>query len=235
MLTKVLIVDDEPLAVELLETYVSRVPGFVLAGRCSNALEAFAMLSRSQVDVVFLDINMPEVTGMELVKMLRDPPAIVFTTAYSEYAAESYNYNVVDYLVKPITFDRFMKAVQKITAVKAAQSVASSSPSDTIFVRSDAKMIRVDLGELQLVEGYKNYVRLWKEKEKVIVHNTMKSFEQYLAQYPAFVRVHKSYIVNTAFIAELAGNSIRMGNEIIAIGATYRNDVFAALARFKQF
>jgi len=234
MLTNVLIVDDEPLAVELLEAYVSVVPGLHIAGKCYNALEAFAVLNKQQVDVIFLDINMPEITGIDFLKMLRDPPLIIFTTAYSEYAAESYNYNVVDYLVKPITRERFMKAVSKLSGVLAPQRSAPKQEDNTLFVRSDGKMIRIDLAELRFIEGYKNYVRLWMEREKVIVHNTMKSFEEYLVSHFDFLRVHKSYIINARYISEISGSSIRMGNETITIGATYKDEVQAALKKYRQ-
>lgn len=230
----ILIVDDEPLALELLEGYVRKVPDFRLAGKCSNALEAFALLNREKVDVIFLDINMPEISGMDLLKMLKNPPYVVFTTAYTEYAAESYNYNVIDYLVKPITFDRFMKAVHKLSDLDSGSKEQGQRADNTVFVRSDGKMIRIDLDQLQFVEGYKNYVRLWTSGGKILVHNTMKHFEDYLEGRTQFLRVHKSYIVNLNHVSEFAGNFLRIGNEQIAIGATYREDVAAALNRFRQ-
>jgi DNA-binding LytR/AlgR family response regulator len=230
----VLIVDDEPLAVELLEIYVARMPELKLVGKCGNALEAFAALNKLPVDILLLDINMPEISGMDLLKMLKDPPTVILTTAYSKYAAESYNYNVADYLLKPITFDRFVKAIQKVATTGASSGATEKDGVETIFVRSDSKMIRIDLRELRLVEGYKNYVRLWVGQDKVIVHNTMKNFEEYLSSHTAFIRVHKSFIVNTAFISEVSAAGIKVERELIAVGATYRTEVQAALARFRQ-
>lgn len=230
----VLIVDDEPLAVELLQAYVARMPELTLVGKCSNALEAFTALKRYAVHLILLDINMPEISGMDLLKMLKDPPTVILTTAYSEYAAESYNYNVADYLLKPITFDRFVKAVQKVTLPDTVHSFTEREGADTIFVRSDSKLIRINLRQLRLVEGYKNYVRLWMGQEKIIVHNTMKNFEECLSSQPAFIRVHKSFIVNIAFISEVSAAGIRVEKELITIGATYRGEVHGALARFRQ-
>jgi len=230
----ILIVDDEPLAIELLEGYVLKVPGFDLAGKCSNALEAFSILNKKQVDVIFLDINMPEISGMDLLKMLKDPPAVILTTAYTEYAVESYNYNVIDYLVKPITFDRFIRSVHKLEDVAAQNRQTAKQEDETLFVRSEGKLIQISLQRLHFVEGYKNYVRLWTDTGKIIVHNTMKNFEEYLEHYPDFLRVHKSYIVNIRFVTEILGNTIKVDNESIAIGATFRDNIQAILRKYKQ-
>ncbi len=230
----VLIVDDEPLASELLEFYASKLPDLVLAGKCTNALEAFSVLNKQKIDVIFLDINMPEITGMDFLKMLKDPPHIIFTTAYSEYAAESYNYNAVDYLVKPITFGRFAKAVDKLMNVAGAvQPASKEKDNDMLFVQSEGKMVRVNLLTLYIVEGYKNYIRLWTDTGKIVVHNTMKKFEEHLEHHSNFLRVHKSYLVNVDFVTEINGSAIRIKEEMVPIGNTYRDAVLSRFSKYK--
>lgn len=230
----VLIVDDEPLAIELLEGYVLKMTGFTLIGKCSNALEAFSILNKEQVDAIFLDINMPEITGIGFLKMLKNPPLIVLTTAYSEYAADSYNYDVVDYLLKPITFERFAVATNKLLNTTIQKKDNAKPEDDILFVRSEGKMTKVDLRDLYIVEGYKNYVRLWIGNEKIIVHNTMKNVEEFLKQNPAFLRVHKSYIINMKYVSEVFGNCIKVKNETIVIGPTFKNEIEIALQKYDQ-
>lgn len=234
----ILIVDDEPLAQELLETYIARMPGLQLIAKCSNALEAFGILSKQQVDIMLLDVNMPEITGIDFLKTLKNPPAIIFTTAYTEYALESYELNAVDYLLKPITFDRFVKAINKVSvpgdaSKHAAMPVTATRQNDFLFVKSDGRMVKIDLAHLWLVEGLKNYIRLWTEHGKVIVHSTMKNFEDYLAGFPGFLRVNKSYIINLKYVSEIDGNVIRLKGEMITIGNTYKDEVNRLFDSFK--
>jgi len=228
---KVLIVDDEPLARELMEVYLSKIPGFKIIDKCSNALEAFSILAKEDCGLVLLDINMPGISGIEFLKTLKSPPKIIFTTAYSQYAVESYELNVVDYLLKPITFDRFIKAIHKVTDLLPQEqkdtliSKNTSTDSDIVFVKSNGKMVRILLSELWFVEGLKNYINLWTEHGKVIVHSTMKNFEEQLVGMPSFIRINKSFIVNLKFISEIDGNCVRVKNQLLTIGNTYRNEV----------
>jgi DNA-binding LytR/AlgR family response regulator len=230
----VLIVDDEPLALELLEYYIRKLPELTLTGKCLNALEAFSMLNKYPIDVIFLDINMPEISGMDFLKMLKDPPRIIFTTAYTQYAAESYNFNAVDYLLKPITFERFMKAVNKLHHSPASNADSSgTNDSDILFVQSEGKMIKIVLSELYIIEGYKNYIRLWTDGGKIVVHNTMKKFEEYLERDQRFLRIHKSYIINTAFVSEINGGYLKVKEEVVPIGNTYRDVVLNKFEKYK--
>ncbi len=236
---QVAIVDDEPLACEVLKTYVQKIPSLELAGTCSNALETFALLNKQSIDLLFLDINMPDITGIDFLKMLKNPPLVIFTTAYAEYAVLSYELHAVDYLLKPIPFDRFLQAVQKATGMLRPPAGHTSAPdapqgSDRLmFVRSEGKWIRINLAELWFAEGLKDYVKLWTDQGRITVHCTMKSFEEQLAAYPDFVRVHKSYIVNIGFISEVDGNSIKIKDQLIGIGTTYRDDVHKLLSRHR--
>lgn len=237
----ILIVDDEPLARDILETYLQKVPDVQLAGTCKNALEAFSFLSKQRVDVMLLDINMPEISGMDFLKTLKNPPAIIFTTAYSQYAVESYELNAVDYLLKPISFERFLKSInkaidtirQKSTAVD--NSANSLNTKDNIlFVKSDGKLIKIDLTQLWFVEGLKDYVRLWTDSGKVIVHSTMKNFEEQLSALPGFVRVSKSYIINMKYVSEVDGNVIRIKDQMISIGNTYKEQINELFNKYKM-
>jgi DNA-binding LytR/AlgR family response regulator len=222
-----------------METYVQKLPELHLVGKCKNALEAFQLVSKVQVDLLLLDINMPEINGMDFLKTLKNPPLVIFTTAYSEYAIESYELNAVDYLLKPVPFDRFLKGVNKAIDILRAETkvvpvvTGSAQVDNLMFVKAEGKLVRIDLAELWFVEGLKDYVRLWTDKGKIIVHSTMKNFEEQLSAYANFVRIHKSYIVNIRYISEVDGNSVRIKDQLITIGNTYRDEIYNMLNKYK--
>jgi len=234
---QVLLVDDEPLAQDILDSYFQKLSGFEIAGRCKNALEAFSFLSKHTVDIMMLDIDMPEINGIEFLKAIKEPPHVIFTTAHSEFAVESYEHNAIDYLIKPISFERFMKAISKlleaIQSETKAESAAADQTDNIIFVKSNGKLIKVDLADLYFVEGLKDYVCLWTEKQKIVVHSTMKHFEELLSRFPMFMRVHKSYIINLKHISEIDGNSIRIKDQSITIGNTYREEINKLFDKYK--
>lgn len=232
---QVLIVDDEPIARDIMEAYVSKVPELQLAGTCKNAIEAFQFIGNHKVDLLLLDINMPQISGVNFLKTLKDPPAVIFTTAYTEYALESYELDAVDYLLKPVSFERFVRGIEKAKLLLQNGIVSTTAPDadKLLFVKSEGKLVRVDLKQLWFVEGLKDYVRLWMDTGKVIVHSTMKSFEDNLNQYPNFTRVHKSYIVNMEHIDEVDGNIILIKKQQVTIGNTYRDEVYKILKRYK--
>lgn len=224
---RVAIVDDEPLAQEILQSYVQKIPDIELVGTCKNALEAFTLLTKQSIDVLLLDINLPEITGIDFLKSLKEPPKVIFTTAYAEYALESYDLNAVDYLVKPISFERFLKAIQKIRteASPAQQQDSGTMPDKLLFVRSEGKWIKIDLRGVWFVEGLKDYVRLWTDDGRITVHSTMKNFEEQLKPYTNFIRVHKSHIINLEYISKADGTSVHIKDQVIAIGSTYKESV----------
>lgn len=166
---KVLIVDDEPLAREIMATYITKIPGLEIVGNCKNALQAFSILSKQQVDIMLLDINMPEINGIEFLKTIKDPPCIIFTTAYTEFAVESYEYNAIDYLLKPISFERFLKAINKTveliqplgTEASTQGAIQTTGNENIIFVKSDGKWVKVDISKVWFIEALKDYLRLW--------------------------------------------------------------------------
>lgn len=232
---KVVIVDDEPLARDILQTYLDKIEDAELVGTCNNALEAFALLNKQAVDLLLLDINMPEISGMDFLKTLKNPPLVIFTTAYHEYAVASYELNAVDYLLKPIPFERFLKAFYKAkqllqeTGNVSIHQHATSVQDKLMFVRSEGKWMKIDLSKLWLVEGLKDYIRLWFDDVRLTVHSTMKNFEDQLKPYPNFIRVHKSHMVNLEFVAEIDNQCIKVKDQLIAIGSTYKDEVWKVL------
>ena len=240
---KIIIIDDEPLAQDIMETYVSKIPELKLVAKCKNALEAFSILSKENIDLMLLDIEMPEISGIDFIKTLKNPPHIIFTTAYPEFAIESYEYGSIDYLLKPISFERFMKAINKaMTLIKINQSPDKTTTTNTpktdsgdniIFVKSEGKLIKINLADVWMIEGLKDYVIFRTGEGKTIVHSTMKSIEDQLLQMTNFIRIHKSYIINIKFVTEVWGNSVKIKNENITIGNTYRDDVYKLFESFK--
>ena len=221
---QILITDDEPLAIEVLQSHLKGIANAEVVGTCKNALEAFTFITKHSVDLLLLDINMPEITGVEFLRSLKEPPMVIFTTAYSTYALESYELNVVDYLLKPISFDRLNKAIEKAYQLKH-NIVQSSNPTSEkmLFVRSDGKWLQIDVSNIWLVEGLGDYIKVYLNDERIIIHSTMKNFESQLKPYTQFLRVHKSHIVNVNFITQTDGNNLVVNNQTISIGAVYKD------------
>ncbi|RSK47127.1 LytR/AlgR family response regulator transcription factor [Hymenobacter rigui] len=235
-----LLVDDEPLALRLLTSYVERVPFLELVGTCRSALEALTVLQQQPVDVLFLDIQMPDLTGVEFVRSMQPQALVIFTTAYENYALEGFNLNAVDYLVKPIAFERFVQAAQKAqdrlaprpaAATSAAPApapapVAATGPSDDyIFVKADYHTQRLNLRDIRYLEGLKDYIKIYAGARPILTLNSLKAFEDRLPS-PDFVRVHRSYIVALAHIDSIRKNRIYMGETIIPIGESYADAFF---------
>lgn len=223
---KVVIIDDEPLAVEVLQNHLQKIPNMQVVGTCKNAVEAFAFVTKNEVDLMLLDINMPEISGVEFLSSLKEPPMVIFTTAYSEYALKSYELNAIDYLLKPISFERLSKAISKAFSNKLLKTQQATDTINTLlFLRSEGKWIKIDVNRIWFVEGLKDYVRVWTDEGRITVHSTMKNFEEQLNPYKHFVRAHKSYIVNVKLIKETNGNSIIIQNETISVGGTYKDEL----------
>jgi two-component system, LytTR family, response regulator len=223
---KCVIVEDEPLARNLMLDYVSKVPYLTLVEACSNPLKALEVLRQNQIDLLFLDIQMPEITGINFLKTLQKKPLVILTTAYSEYAIESYELDVVDYLLKPITFDRFLKAVDKANQrMTQPQSVGSDRPSEVqapfVFVKDGTKLVKVMWDEILYVEGLKDYVTIHTRTQKVITLQRLKALE---AQLPAdkFVRIHHSYIIAIKAIDAIHKGEVQIGNAFIPISDSYK-------------
>lgn len=231
-----LIVDDEYMARLLLEEYVRKLPLLTLTGSCENALEAFHLLKNNSVDIVFLDIQMPHLTGLEFVQTLRDKPAIVFTTAYSEHAVEGFRLDAVDYLLKPFSFERFVQAVNKAIDFVSfhhppfPKEAPSVSPlPDHFFVKSDGKLVKIRFADILYIEGLKEYVSIYtSDKQRIITLQSIKNLEISLPE-NSFIRIHKSYIVSISHIEAIVGNQVEINKKLLPIGATYKEELMKRL------
>jgi len=228
MITRCLIVDDEPLAREGLAKYVQKMPGLTLIGACQSAFEALQYLQKEKIDLLFLDIQMPDMTGLELIKALPTPPKVIFTTAYREFAVEGFDLNAIDYLVKPIPFDRFARAVQKAQkALGANVQDAKQEPtqSDQIFIKSDGQIIKIPIREILYAESAKDYVFIHTETQRYMALLSLKQLEGNLPR-ALFFRVHRSYLVAIAAINRLEGYHLFIGETKIPISRSLHDDIY---------
>ncbi len=229
---KVLAIDDEPLALQQLVSYIQKVAFLQLVGQCQSALEAKEFLNREPVDAVFCDINMPDLNGMDFVKSLAAPPLIVFTTAYSEYAVEGFKVNAVDYLLKPFGLDDFRRAANRLkerletspVAVPVAEMPQSNAEEDdTIFIKTDYKVVKIAISDIRYIEGMSEYLKIHLEGQPkpLVTLLSMKKMEEYLP--PSFMRIHRSYIVNLKKIQEVNKNRVIMdADTYLPIGDNYK-------------
>ena len=231
-----IIVDDEPLAQDLIEDYIKKIPFLNLLDKCSSAFEAFDSLRKYQVDLVFLDIHMPNVSGLDFIKSIATKPLFIFTTAYSEYALEAFDLNAIDYLVKPIPFDRFLKAANKAVdhyaiknkpqqeVVPSEESPQSAKPN-YFFIKVDYKERKIDFDDILYIEGLKDYIKihLASNPKPVITHSSLKNI-LLTVQDRGFVRVHKSYIISMHHIKSITKNRIVINDQWIPIGDNYKNN-----------
>lgn len=231
---KVIAVDDEPLALGQLEKYIAKVPFLSLTAACPSAFEAREALETNEVDAMFLDINMPDLSGMDLVKTLKRPPLVVFTTAYSEYAIEGFKVDAVDYLLKPFTLSEFIASAEKLRSrfemIQAAGSGAVSS-DDFVFFKADYKIIKVEVSDIVYVEGMSEYLKIYVVGEQV-PKVVLMSFSKLLEKLPAtrFVRVHRSYVINLAKVSEVSSGMVLMTTgKRIPIGDSYRSTLMNML------
>ena len=228
-----IIVDDEPIARDILRTYIAQVPYLNLVGECSDAFEAMQLLNRQPVDLVVLDINMPRLSGLDMLRTLKKYPAIVITSAYSDYALEGFELSVTDYLLKPFSFPRFVQATEKVhqqrqPAGQPAAAAAPTSTEDFIMVKADKKLTKVFFNELTHVEAYGNYIFIHAGPNRIMSKQTLTQFEEQLP--PAqFVRIHKSYIVSLKAVKFLEGNELSIGVKKLPVGKVYREDLLRRL------
>jgi two-component system LytT family response regulator len=227
-----MVVDDEPLAREVLVRFIARVPSLTLVAECSNALQAMAILQQKEIDVLLLDIQMPELLGTDLLRILQRRPKVILTTAYPEYALEGYELDVLDYLLKPIQFERFLKAINKLSPVPSVPA----QPPDTnqqphegyCYFRTDRKMTKVMLNDILYIEGMKNYVRIITQKQQVITKSSITAVEAMLPE-AAFIRIHRSYIISKEKVAAFTNESVTVGTAELPIGQLFRNEVMKRL------
>jgi DNA-binding LytR/AlgR family response regulator len=226
-----LIVDDEPLARQLLQSHVDKITSLELIGLCETAMEAFEILHNQPIDLLFLDIQMPNITGLSFLKSLKNPPRVIFTTAYTEYAVEAFELDAIDYLLKPITFERFLKAVQKVTPMPANIPAAGKTPADTaIFLKVNKRLLRIEVQTILYIEGFGDYVKVILKDQTHVTYLSLTRMEELL---PAedFMRVHKSFIVNLRQMQFLEGNNIRVHGIDIPVSTSYRDLLYKRLGQ----
>ncbi|GGG85080.1 DNA-binding response regulator [Parapedobacter pyrenivorans] len=224
-------VDDEPLALDIIADYVAKVPELTLLASTTNAIEALTLVQNGDVDLVFLDVQMPELTGIQFLKIINGKCDVILTTAYPQYALDGYELNVVDYLLKPIAFDRFYRSVQKVLNNKIQKvqqptlAALQSDAVDFIFVKTEHKIQRVDLDEILYIEGLKDYISIFTLSERIVTLQNMKKMEEILPT-NRFVRVHRSYIVALDKIASIERGRIFIADKVIPVGDTYRDTFY---------
>jgi two-component system LytT family response regulator len=219
---KTLIVDDESLARKLLSDYVSKVPELELVGTCEDALQARAVLQAQAVDLMLLDIEMPELTGLELLKSLAHPPLTILTTAYEQYALKGYELQVLDYLLKPIPFDRFVAAIDKAVEYHQLQQQGSPDepPKDYFFIKADYKIQKVFYDDILYIEGMREYVRIHLSDRRITVRQAMSRLDERLPS-AQFMRIHRSYIINLRKLESLQPHSVKLGDQELPVSKSY--------------
>lgn len=224
-----IIIDDEPLALQQMEGYVKKIPYLELVAACQSAIEAKEILENEKIDAIFCDINLPELNGLDFIKSLENPPMVVFTTAYSEYAVEGFQLNAVDYLLKPFGCDEMKRAAEKLKKCKDAQrslqEVSQVDEDDAMFLKTEYKIVRINISHIKYVEAMSEYLRIYLTdySRPIIVLLSMKKMEERLPS-RKFMRVHRSYIINLKMIQDISKNRISLGDDIeIPIGDSYRD------------
>ena len=232
---KCICIDDEPLSLEMMEEFIRKVPFLQFVTACRNAMEAYPVLEKETIDLIFVDIEMPEINGIQFVQSLKQKPFIIFSTAYKKYALDGFELDVIDYLVKPYSFDRFFKSVMK---VKEAHNLINSStpailkqlPPDYIFVNSDYSLVKVNIPEIAYIEGLKDYIKIYlsANSKPIITRMSMKSMEERL-DLLGFKRVHKSFIVNLSKISSIKKTRLTIEETELFIGDNYKVPLYKSL------
>ena len=236
MAIKCIIVDDEPLAIEIVESYVNRIDQLQLEGTFRNAVQAFAYLQQHNVDLIFLDIQMPKLSGIDFLKTLKNPPKVIFTTAFRDYAIDGFDLEVIDYLLKPIPFERFLKAVGKVmhqqstTLPTPPAKKPEPTPDDYVYFKVDKKMIKTKMAAVLYIESIKDYVKVRTDEKEIITQQKISYLEESLPS-QQFLRIHRSFIVNIDKIDAYSATDVEIGKHSIPIGRNYKNDVMKVLAK----
>ena len=238
MTIRTLAIDDEPLALRQLVSYIEKIPFLALAGQCQSAIEAQKIMQDEVIDAIFIDINMPDLNGLDFIRQLDNPPIVVLTTAYSEYALEGYKINAVDYLLKPFSLDDFKQAAEKVKSryeliSSALQGAQEAIDDDNLFIKTDYRMVRISINNIRYVEGMSEYVKIHfcDESRPITFLTSMKKMEERLAPH-AFMRIHRSYIINLSQITEVNKNRVVLaGKDFLSIGDLYREPLRQYIAK----
>lgn len=233
---KGIIIDDEPLARNVIREYAKKIPTLNIVGECEDAICAHQTLQTKKVDIIFLDINMPKLSGIEFLKNLKNPPLVIFTTAYSEFALDGYELNIIDYLKKPFSFERFCKAYFRAEEMHLLKLSASNNDvvekqRDFIFIKSDKKSIKVNISNIMYIEGLGDYIKIFLNDKKLVTNLSMKKIENLLPG-TQFYRIHKSYIISLDKVESIEGNMVKINNTQLPIGNSYRQDFMIHIKQF---
>lgn len=229
-----MVVDDEPIARDILARHIAQTSGLTLVKNCINASEAYEGLHQHKVDLMFLDIQMPVITGTDFLRSLADPPLVIFTTAYEQYAVEGFELNSVDYLLKPITYERFCQAIQKVNerisyrSKLYIQQTEQAIPVDYVFIKQDTRLVRVNFSQIRYIAAEKDYSSVYLEDKRLFASMHLKLFENILPK-EKFLRIHRSYLVNLSMIRAIRGNLVEISSEELPIGANYKEALLKAL------
>ena len=234
MKLRCLLIDDEPPALKILASYIANISGLEIVGQCKNAIEALDVLHEKTVDVIFLDIKMPKILGTEFLKNLSHPPKVIFVTAYRDYAVEGYELDAVDYLVKPVSFERFFKAITRLNRMMGKETVTSTNeykpnPEAFVYLKVDKDMKKIIINDIVYIESWKDYVKLFlSDGKSFLVKQTISAMENLLSEHK-FLRIHRSYMVSLNKISGYNGFSVQLNNNEIPIGRLYKQTVMEKL------
>ncbi len=233
---KAIIIDDEPLARNVIREYAKKIPALNIVGECEDAICAHQFLQNNAVDLLFLDINMPKLTGIEFLKTLKNPPIVIFTTAYSEYAMDGFELNVTDYLKKPFSFERFCKAYFRAEELIILKQTVNKTepiekPNTFLFIKSDKKTIKINISDIYYIEGLGDYIKLYLGDKKLVTNLSMKKIEN-LLPVDQFYRIHKSFIISLDKIELIEGNMVKINNTKLPVGNSFRQDFMLHIKNF---
>ena len=234
-----LAIDDEPLALDVIEDFSRKIPFLKFNGKCTSAFEAIQLINNLQTDLIFLDINMPHLSGIDFLKSIKNPPMVIFTTAYAEFAVEGFEFSAVDYLLKPIAYERFLKAVNKAYELYSLKNkkitgvdILTESFTDFILVKVDYSTVKININDILYIEGLKDYVKIYCGSRPILTKSTMKNIGEKLSG-KNFLRVHKSYIVSISRIDSIENQRIIIGDKRIPVGEQYKDEFNRALNDYK--
>jgi DNA-binding LytR/AlgR family response regulator len=227
---KCIIVDDEPLAIEILESYVARVDELELVGTFRNAISAFTFVQQNQVDLIFLDIEMPKLSGIDFLKTLKHRPRVIITTAYRDYAIEGFELEVIDYLLKPVPFERFLKSVGKVLSSRVETIVTPVAQDSFIYFKVDKKMVKTKIAEILYIESIKDYVKVRTAEKEIITQQKISYLDESLPR-TQFLRIHRSFIVNLDHIDAYTATDVEISKFKVPIGRNYKSDVMKVLSK----
>jgi two-component system, LytTR family, response regulator len=229
---KCIVVDDEPLAREAIKVYIEKMPELEFVDECENALQAMACIRNKHIDLIFLDIEMPEIDGISFLQMFKNKPGVIFTTAYRNYAVEAFDLDVIDYLLKPISFDRFVSAINKyFERTNISLNAKTELKRETVSylnVKADRKIYKIEVSKIQYIESLKDYVKIVCSNESIVTHDSLSNMEAFLNEY-GFIRIHRSFLVAIAMIKSFDAESVFLENNQLPISRSYRKSVLAVL------